>query len=232
MTDFQKIYSHHVREYDLLISREDYQGNLLPALAAIRPLTGLSLVELGAGTGRLTRLLGSYLSRIMAIDISAHMLEVARSHLSSDEGGNWALVVADNRRLPAAGQSADLAIAGWSLGHFVGWYGQSWPKEIGLALTEMKRVLRPGGTVVIIETLGTGRASPEPPTEGLAEYYRFLEKDWGFSRTWIRTDYSFESPDEAENLTRFFFGDELADHIRREQLEILPECTGIWWLTI
>ena len=51
----------------------------------------------------------------------------------------------------------------------------------------------------------------------------------GFNATWIRTDYEFASVPEAEELTRFFFGDALADRIEREQLLILPECTGLWW---
>jgi hypothetical protein len=37
---------------------------------------------------------------------------------------------------------------------------------------------------------------------------------------------------EAEELTRFFFGDELANRIKNEGLLIVPECTGIWWKTV
>jgi hypothetical protein len=35
---------------------------------------------------------------------------------------------------------------------------------------------------------------------------------------------------EAEKLTRFFFGEELARAVRWNNWIILPECTGIWWL--
>ena len=28
---------------------------------------------------------------------------------------------------------------------------------------------------------------------------------------------------------RFFFGDELAAQTVREQWQIVPECTGLWW---
>jgi hypothetical protein len=44
-----------------------------------------------------------------------------------------------------------------------------------------------------------------------------------------RTDYRFMTVAEADMLTRFFFGDELADRIVRENRMILPECTGFWW---
>jgi hypothetical protein len=38
--------------------------------------------------------------------------------------------------------------------------------------------------------------------------------------------------DEALELSRFFFGDELADRVERNRWVILPECTGVWWRNI
>ncbi|NJL56820.1 hypothetical protein HC928_17975, partial [bacterium] len=78
-------------------------------------------------------------------------------------------------------------------------------------LAEMVRVTRPDGTLIILETLGTGSEIPTPPTAGLDAYYAWLEETHGFTRTWIRTDYEFASVGEAEHLTRFFFGDVLAE---------------------
>ena len=96
----------------------------------------------------------------------------------------------------------------------------------------MKRVLRPGGTAIILESLGTGRETPQPPREELAVYYAWLEEEHGFSSTWIRTDFQFESLAEAESLIRPFFGEAMAESVVKENLVILPECTGIWWLRI
>ncbi|MCP4427844.1 MAG: class I SAM-dependent methyltransferase [Chloroflexi bacterium] len=244
MMDFKRIYATQATEYARLVAREDWQGNLLSALAEIlpalnapkRPLTNLNVVELGAGTGRITRLLAPRARQITALDISPHMLGAAQDNLDLAGLGKPArsvhLAAADNRHLPIAAQTADLALAGWSLGHFVGWHPQDWREQIGQALAEMKRVLRPGGTLILIETLGTGRETPQPPHNELAAYYRWLEDELGFSTTWIRTDYRFASVDEADILTRFFFGDELADRIRRQQITLLPECTGLWWLAV
>jgi ubiquinone/menaquinone biosynthesis C-methylase UbiE len=244
MTDFKKIYATQAAKYEKMVAREDYEGNLLPALGEIRPFTNQTIIELGAGTGRLTRLLAPHVCRITAMDISPHMLGVAREQLdlagfSKSEATeehkparSVELAAADNRHLPIADQTADVAIVGWSLGHFVGWYTADWQDQIGQALAEMARALRPDGTIIILETLGTGRETPQPPHEGLAAYYNWLENEHSFSHTWIRTDYRFASVDEADALTRFFFGEELADHVRRDNLTILPECTGIWWRTI
>jgi ubiquinone/menaquinone biosynthesis C-methylase UbiE len=242
MTDFKYIYATQAARYEQLVAREDYEGHILPALEGIRPLTPqTNVIELGAGTGRLTRLLAPHICRIAAMDISPHMLSVAREQLDvtgfqTTEGRPPArsvnLIAADNRHLPIASQTADLAITGWSLGHFVGWYPADWRNQIDQTLAEMKRVLHPNGTIIILETLGTGRETPQPPSDGLAAYYNWLENENGFRYTWIRTDYRFASVDEADALTRFFFGNELAGRIRRDSITILPECTGIWWRTI
>jgi ubiquinone/menaquinone biosynthesis C-methylase UbiE len=230
MTDhFQNIYANHADQYEALVVREDYQGQILKTLEGIRPLAGLDVVEFGAGTGRLTCLLAPVVKSIRAYDGSAHMLEVATAKLKASGLTNWQTEVADNRALPAESGSADLAIEGWSFGHYCGWYPENWREEIGKALAEMGRVLRPGGTAILLETMGTGRETPQPPTDGLAEFYAWLEHEQGFHTTSIRTDYQFASLEEAERLTRFFFGDELADTVVRQNWIVLPECTGVWW---
>jgi ubiquinone/menaquinone biosynthesis C-methylase UbiE len=232
MPDHKEIYNSRAQDYERLVSREDYQAHLLKTLNQVRPLEGMDVVELGAGTGRLTCMMAPLAGTIVACDISPHMLDVAAAKLRGIGLLNWRLAVADNRALPLADQTADLSIVGWSLGYCTSWYAETWRDEIGRALAHMKRVLRPGGTAVILETLGTGAESPRPPTDGLAAYYAWLEKDHGFSSTRFRTDYQFASLAEAEELIRFFFGDALADRVVNENLVVLPECTGLWWLTV
>lgn len=228
MPDYHAIYHTQAQQYQAMVAREDVEGNILPALQSIRPFADLDILDMGAGTGRLACLAAPLARRIVATDRSPAMLAVA-AHRLRRMAANWAVVTADHRRLPLAAGTADLALAGWSFGHFVGWFPETWRGEIGQALAEMQRVLRPGGTAIILETLGTGHETPHPPTAGLAAYYAWLEQEHGFAHTWIRTDYQFASVDEAAELTRFFFGDELVAHIRRRNLTRLPECTGIWW---
>jgi ubiquinone/menaquinone biosynthesis C-methylase UbiE len=231
MDHFKEIYAHHAADYERLVAREDYQHNLYPALDRICTLSGLDVVELGAGTGRLTCLLAPVVNSIQAFDASQAMLDVATAKLKKMDLANWRVEGGDNRNLPLSEAVADVSIAGWSLGHFVGWYPDRWRAEIGYALAEMQRVLRPGGTAIILETLGTGFETPTPPNQALADYYNFLENEQGFSSTWIRTDYQFASLEEAEALTRFFFGEQLAHQVVANNWVILPECTGIWWQT-
>jgi ubiquinone/menaquinone biosynthesis C-methylase UbiE len=234
MVDYDRIYKEQADQYERLVSCEDYQENILAALNEIKPLEGLDVVELGAGTGRLTCMLAPVVKTIEAYDISEPMLEVAVDKLNRSGFRHWRVGRADHRALPVDNQTADLAISGWGIVYTVVGYEETWQHELGKALTEMKRVLRPGGTIIILETLGTGYETPTPPEE-LAAYYAFLEDKEGFSSTWIRTDYLFESVEEAEGLITFFFGEEIVEKVVEEPLGdhiILPECTGIWWLHV
>ncbi len=227
MPDYRAIYQKQAAQYDLMVALEDYKGKLLPAINAICPLAGLDVIELGAGTGRLTAQIAPLARSLLACDASEQMLALLRPKIAGCETA--APLVADNRELPLPDCVADVTIAGWSIAHTVGWYPDSWRDEVDKAISELLRVLRPGGVVIVLETLGTGVETPTPPNEGLATLYEMFEADYGFVRATLRTDYRFESPAEGEARLRFFFGDELADRIVAEQLTILPECTGIWW---
>ena len=230
MPDYKEIYTSRADDYERLITYEDYQASLLPALNRIRPLAGLDVVELGAGTGRLTRLVAPLARSIQAFDASSHMLKVGQVVLKRSGLHNWHIAAADHRRLPVRSQSADVALAGWTLAHLFAWSEPAWRDEAEKVLAELRRVLRPGGTIIVLETLGTGHETPHPP-ENLIPYYSFLERA-GFSSTWIRTDYQFESLAQAQALVHFFFGLELAEQVIAQNWIILPECTGIWWLNL
>jgi len=226
---FERIYREFPEAYEAMVSQEDYQGNILRTIQSIRPLDGLEVIELGAGTGRLTRLAAPFVRTILACDRSAPMLRVAWQRLSREAAPVWRLARAENRRLPVQDGGADLALAGWSLGHAIEWSPQGWRALIEATLQEMRRAVGPGGTLLILETLGTGQETPRPPTEGLARYYELLEKTHGFQLRWARTDYAFDSPQQAADRLRFFFGDQLAGRALDEQLTIVPECTGFWF---
>jgi ubiquinone/menaquinone biosynthesis C-methylase UbiE len=221
------IYSQQAEQYERLICREDYLQNISRGLRRIASFDGLEVVELGAGTGRLTRLLAPATHSIHAFDISVPMLNVAADRLRAAGCLGWDMAIADHRCLPLKGGVADVAISGWSICYLVTWSSKTWRSEVDQALGEMRRVLRPGGKIVLLETLGTGCQTPCPP-EHLAGYYDYLEAS-GFASTWIRTDYQFASLAEAEALIHFFFGDGLAQKVVEEGWTTVPECTGIWW---
>lgn len=225
--DHSEIYLAQAQRYAQLVTHEDHQHNILPAIKEISPLDGLTVVEFGAGTGRLTRELAPLVKFIHAFDRSNPMLEVAADNLAQSCQQNWQVQVADHRKIPLENGVADLVISGWSICYLVEDHPLRWKKELEKVLAEMLRLLRPAGRIILLETLGTGFRAPEPPAH-LLPYFKYLESR-GFQRRWIRTDYLFENLEIAYDLTRFFFGEEMIPKIEKcGQGFILPECTGLW----
>lgn len=227
--DTSVIYNTQANQYDCLISREDYKGNILKTLKSIVSFEGKDIIDLGAGTGRLACMLAPIARSIIAFDISQAMLDVAGKKLRKSGCANWRVEVADHRSIPVSDQDADIVVSGWSIFYLGRSDIPNWESNTERVISEIKRVLRPNGTIILFETLGTGNERPEPPSI-LTGYYRRLEEHYGFKHQWIRTDYQFETLAEAEELTRFFFGDDLADRVVNEKMLILPECTGVWWM--
>jgi ubiquinone/menaquinone biosynthesis C-methylase UbiE len=96
------------------------------------------VLDAGTGTALLLRSLAPRLAdtaRLVGVDLSSRMLEVARSALPSAE-----LVVADAAKLPFGSATFDLVTSVTSL-HLM--------PEVRTVLTEWARVLRPSGRIVI-----------------------------------------------------------------------------------
>ena len=230
MTTQEEIYKTEGDKYEALIAREDYQGNILKTLREIVPLENCLVLDLGAGTGRLACMLAPHVDRVRAFDVSEEMLRVCKQKFTASELSNWQVDIADHRKLPVADQSADLVVSGWSVSYLAVWNPDTWREELENWMNERKRVLQPGSFIVLFESLGTGNETPIK-LEHLQNFYPWLD-EVGFQNKWIRTDYKFESLAEAEELSRFFFGDELGNKVRDNKWTILPECTGVWWLKI
>ena len=117
----------------------------LAAAAELAPVEqGERLLDVATGTGALPRELAARGARpreAMGLDCSASMLAVAAARLPPD----WSLLRGDAKRLPFADQSFDLVSACYLL-RLLG------PEDRIQVLTEMARVLRPGGRVVTVTT--------------------------------------------------------------------------------
>jgi ubiquinone/menaquinone biosynthesis C-methylase UbiE len=224
---FIEIYKTRAAAYHALIAAEDADGNLLPALQALAPLSGKRVLDLGSGSGRIPLLLQGSNCEIVAVDLHHPMLAEAKQRMSLE---TWGLVQADLRQLPITSGWADVSVAGWAIGHFTGWY-PDWKAEASRGLAEMERATRPGGALFILETLGTGVREPAAPNAGLAAYYAWLESKQGFTRQIVTTDYDFGSVERGAELCGFFFGQELAARVRANGWTRVPEWTGVWGRT-
>lgn len=224
----KEVYQAHADQYERLILCEDYQGNISKEISKIRDPKGLDIIELGAGTGRLTRDIVKQANHVFASDASFHMLEKASGILTDQGANNHLLSVSDMRKSPYPSAAADMVIAGWSFCYLAVWGDSLWQHDVDQGIDEAMRVLKPSGIFILFESFGTGTEIPNPPPH-LSDYLGYLTKK-GFSFDWFRTDYCFSSVEEADEISSFFFGEEMSQKILQNQWTILPECTAIFWL--
>lgn len=104
------------------------------------------VVDLGAGTGLLALTLAPRVDKVVAVDISEPMLKQLEGAASAEGINNVETVVADLRRLPLEDESATLVVSNYAFHHL-----QDTGKE--LALAEARRILRPGGRLVICDMM-------------------------------------------------------------------------------
>lgn len=111
-------------------------------LARIDGLEPSTVVDLGCGTGQLTRRLirGFPDANIVGVDLSDGMLTEAAVRLRQVGGDDQLLVRADALQLPFAASSIDLVVCTESF---------HWYPDQAAALAELARVLNPGGRLLI-----------------------------------------------------------------------------------
>jgi ubiquinone/menaquinone biosynthesis C-methylase UbiE len=128
-----------------------------------------TVLDAGCGTGWLAAGLPRAVPglSVIGVDVSAGMIAQARA------AGAWPLLHADAQRLPLANASVDLIVTRGVLHHL---------PDVQAALTEWRRVLRPGGAVVVAcEPTPTTEAHSEPLVRALLRVlHRTLTPDEDF----------------------------------------------------
>jgi demethylmenaquinone methyltransferase/2-methoxy-6-polyprenyl-1,4-benzoquinol methylase len=97
------------------------------------------VLDVGCGTGFGTAGLLRYTEHVYGLDQSPHQLAKARKRLSHEDSVRY--FFGDAERLPFEDDSFDAA---WSSGSI-----EYWPNPVE-GLREMRRVVKPGGTVVVV----------------------------------------------------------------------------------
>ncbi|HEX7556418.1 MAG TPA: methyltransferase domain-containing protein [Leptolinea sp.] len=226
MPEHADVYRNETDRYHSLVSFEDFQHNLPKSLNQIIGGTNNRILESGAGTGRVTKLLAENSQDLVGFDLSEAMLSKANCVSSPTMPEFRGFAAADQRLLPVDNDQFDWVVSGWSVCYLVSWLPDNWQQEIQTAMKEFLRVLKHKGKILLIETLGTGKIEPDPPSY-LANYLNYLD-DIGFQHSCIRTDYRFPDQKTAKNLVEFFFGSDMLPQISSAGQPILPECTGLW----
>lgn len=138
--------------FDRIAARYDFLNRVLSfgtdigwrrrALAQAGIQRGHAVLDIGAGTGDLSFAAVASGARVLAVDLSAGMLAVLARRATAEQRARIEPLVGNAEQLPLPDASVDRIVTGFTVRN-VG--------DLARACAEFKRVLRPGGRVVILE---------------------------------------------------------------------------------
>ncbi|MGR5176970.1 malonyl-ACP O-methyltransferase BioC [Vibrio parahaemolyticus] len=99
-------------------------------------LSGLTVLDLGCGTGYCAQQILARGASVVCADISSDMLQVARRRCGTEK---VSYQLADAERLPFGSRAFDYVVSSLAL---------QWCEDLAVPLREMKRVTKPGGVIV------------------------------------------------------------------------------------
>ena len=138
--DVAAMFDRPAARYDLLndlLSLGQDRGWRRRVVAAVAPQPGQRILDLAAGTGTSSEPFDRAGATVVATDLSLGMLAVGR-----ERRPGLSFVAGDALRLPYADASFDAVTISFGLRNV---------EDTATALTELRRVTRPGGTLVVCE---------------------------------------------------------------------------------
>jgi demethylmenaquinone methyltransferase/2-methoxy-6-polyprenyl-1,4-benzoquinol methylase len=167
---------HVGRVFDSVADRYDLMNDLMSlglhrawkafAVGVARPRPGERVLDIAAGSGDLARALAKRVGpagEVWLTDINRRMIERGRDRLL-DVGVLAPAVQCDAERLPFAGESFDCVTVAFGLRNMT---------RKDAALAEMRRVLKPGGRLVVLEFSRVWK-----PLEPAYDLYSFKVLPW------------------------------------------------------
>ncbi|MDH4585366.1 methyltransferase domain-containing protein [Pseudomonas sp. BN415] len=107
------------------------------------------VLDLGCGAGHVAFQVAPLVGEVVAYDLSEQMLDVVASAAAQRGHGNVVTQQGAAESLPFADGSFDFVFSRYSAHHW---------SDLGLALREVRRVLKPGGVAAFIDVASPGKA--------------------------------------------------------------------------
>lgn len=146
-TRSQEFFSSAAGQWDSLRAELFGAHPEFPALLALLDPSWIA-GDLGCGTGQLAATLAPYVARVVAVDDSPDMLEAARRRLAGLDAGDVEIREGQLEALPLEDDALDVAVLSLVLHHV---------PAPAAAVAEARRVLKPGGRVLVVDMVSHGR---------------------------------------------------------------------------
>ena len=182
------------------------------AIAALIPLEGASVIDVGSGTGDSTFELAARAAHVTGVEPNPAMRRVAEARAAAGAAPNVTFVDGSAESIPAADESADAVVAMTT---------SFWPAEevVPRFLDETLRVLRPGGAVAVLQTHPDwyGGELGDVAAGALPEYERAVDTlltRARFDHHDFETVQDYGTTERAVGLYGFIFGSRAVDRLR------------------
>jgi len=140
--DVQKFFERVAGDWDQM-RLSYYDERVIERMAEVSDAdSGMTVADVGIGTGFVAAGIAPRVARVLAVDNSPAMLEMARKNLAELGVSNVELLEGDVAALPLEDASVDAAFANMVLHH---------AQDLAAMLAEMARVVRPGGVVAVTD---------------------------------------------------------------------------------
>jgi Methylase involved in ubiquinone/menaquinone biosynthesis len=206
----------------------DPDGLIEATMAGIHDWSGRRVLDLGCGSGFHLSRFARTASTVVGVEPHEPLATLARQRISQLSLTNASVLEGAAQRLPLADHSVEMIHARWA--YFFG-------PGCEPGLTEVARVLRPGGTAFVIDnnasrsTFGVWfrRAMPAYDPEAIE---RFWARQ-GWSRESLDIRWSFRSRADFESVVRIEFTEALADEILAEhEGSDVDYAVNLFWRTV
>ena len=140
--EIQKFFERVASDWDTM-RLAYYDERVIERMAAVSGLDeGMTVADVGTGTGFVAAGIAPKARRVIAVDNSSAMLEMARKNLGELGLANVELVEGDVGALPIESDSMDAVFANMVLHH---------AEDPTAMLREMARITKPGGVVAVVD---------------------------------------------------------------------------------
>jgi SAM-dependent methyltransferase len=210
----------HADIYELENSAFLQAGHVLDAMRALASWTGRTIADLGCGTGFWLDVYAADAARIIGIEPDP-VLHAAASERPAARLPGVEVVAGSAEHIPLADRCVDVVHAR---------FAYFFPPGTDAGLAEVLRVLRPGGTLVVVDNdyrwgefaRLLAASAVDPPLETAARTDRWWA-DRGATRTQVRSELRFASRADLAAVLRIEFPAEVAD----DWLARHPAATGL-----
>lgn len=185
-------------------------------LALVAGTNPASILDIATGTGDLALLMArTNATQIVGLDLSEGMLEIGRKKAAEKNlSHRIQLIQGDSENLPFEDGAFDAITVGFGIRNF---------ENLEKGLSEILRVLRPGGILVVLET---SNPSKFPFKQGYRIYNKYILPLIGRIFSKDNAAYGYLS----ESASVFPYGEELNNILRKIgfiDVEALPQTFGV-----